>query len=180
MVPILATPRLRLRPATTDDIDALWQLLTLPEVRLYLCDNVILPRAFVVGLLDRAAAAAPHGLGLGLWVAERAGAMIGLAALQTVPPVLTDLIPGLQDEIEPTIALAPQHWGQGLASEALAALLRHGFATLALPHITAIADVPNTASDHMLNRAGFRRTGEHQGVKYRVRTYCLDPRDWTG
>jgi len=172
MLPVLATPRLMLRPATGGDVEALWQMLILPEVRRYLCDDNILPRATVAGLVDEASGL--HGRGLGLWVAEQAGAVAGLVALKPVADVLTALIPALAGEVEPTVALLPRHWGQGLAGEALAGVLAHGFATLGLARIAAICDVPNTASRRMLERAGFRRTGEHPGLKYRLHAWMLE------
>ena len=41
MLPVLTTPRLRLRPANDADIDAVWRMLVLPDVRRYLCDDVV-------------------------------------------------------------------------------------------------------------------------------------------
>ncbi|MCC7283890.1 MAG: GNAT family N-acetyltransferase [Acetobacteraceae bacterium] len=169
MLPLLTTPRLVLRPAVAADIDAVWQMLVLPEVRRYLCDDIALPRATVAGIVGEAA----FGAGLGLWVAERAGAFAGIAALKPVPPALVALVPALAGEIEPTVALLPALWRQGLAGEMLGAVLAHGFATLALPRIAAVCDVPNIASAAMLARAGFVPTGEHQGIAHRIRTWTL-------
>jgi RimJ/RimL family protein N-acetyltransferase len=40
------------------------------------------------------------------------------------------------------------------------ALLRYGFTDLALPHIAAITNLDNVASQHVLEKAGLRRHGE--------------------
>lgn len=171
MLPALTTARLVLRPARPDDTVAVWQLLVLPAVRRFLCDDKVLPREVVAGIVAEHLEAAPQALGM--WIAERDGAMVGIASLKQVPQVLVDVIPALSGEVEPTIALHPDAWGQGLAGEALAAVLGHGFGALALPRIAAICDVPNTASARMLARAGFRRTGEHPGLHYRLFSWML-------
>ena len=57
-------------------------------------------------------------------------------------------------------ALFTEFWGRGYASEMCMALLRHGYGTLALPEINAITDRGNTASQHVLLKAGLERRGE--------------------
>jgi ribosomal-protein-alanine N-acetyltransferase len=52
---------------------------------------------------------------------------------------------------------AREHWGRGLAGEALTAAVAHGFQALSLHSIQAIADARNTASMRVLERAGFVR-----------------------
>lgn len=172
MLPVLTTPRLVLRPVRSGDIDFLWTLLVLPDVRRFLCDDKVLPRDVVAGIVAESLALAPGGMGM--WIAEQAGAMVGLVSLKPVPQVLADLIPALAGEIEPTVALHPDAWGNGLAGEMLAAALAHGFGALALPHIAAISDVPNAASARMLARAGFRQAGEHPGLHYRLFSWMLE------
>ncbi len=169
MLPTLTTPRLVLRPATEGDLDAVWRLLTLPDVKRYLCDDKKLPREVVAGILADHLAAA--GKGMGMWIALHDGGFAGIAALKPVADVLVELIPALGGEVEPTIALDPALWGRGLAGEALAAVLAHGFATLGLARIAGVCDAPNLASARMLARAGFRETGEFPGVFYRVKVW---------
>ena len=171
MLPVLTTARLVLRPALPADTEAVWHLLVLPEVRRFLCDDKVLPRDVVAGIVAECVVLAPAGMGM--WIAEREGAMVGIASLKQVPQVLVDLIPALDGELEPTVALNPASWGQGLAGEMLAAVVAHGFGALALPRIAAICDVPNTASAAMLARAGFRQTGEHPGLHYRLLSWML-------
>ncbi len=169
MVPPLSTARLALRPAGVGDVDAFHALLVQPAVRKYLCDDKVLPREVVAGFV----AEPPARPGLGMWAVEHEGRVAGLASLKHVAEVQCDLVPELRGEVEPTVALEPALWGQGLAGEALGAVLAHGFGTLALPRIAGVCDVPNARSAAMLARAGFRRTGEHQGVFYRIATWTL-------
>lgn len=172
MVPLLTTSRLVLRPLEGGDVDAVWRMLVLPDVRRYLCDDRILTRDEVAGILDDGGDA-----GTGYWIIEAAGTFVGLAALKPVAEVLVELVPMLAGEIEPTIALLPERWGQGLAGEALGAVLAHGYGALDRARIAAVCDLPNAASARMLARAGFARTGEHQGVHYRILSWTR-PRGW--
>lgn len=166
MLPVLTTPRLVLRPATDADVDAVWRMLVLAQVRRYLCDDKVLARDTVAAIM----ADVPHET-MGHWIIEDENGFAGLASLKPVAQVLVELVPMLGGEVEPTIALLPARWGQGRASEALGAVLAHGFGPLGLARIAAVCDLPNTASARMLARAGFQPTGEHQGVFYRIQTW---------
>lgn len=50
-------------------------------------------------------------------------------------------------------------WGQGLATEAVRAMCRHGFAAMGLARIEAEHYADNPASGRVLEKAGFRRLG---------------------
>ena len=66
---------------------------------------------------------------------------------------------GLWSMPEVGYILHPDYWRRGFASEALAAVIAHGFHTLGLPQITADVDPANTASRAMLRKFGFVETG---------------------
>lgn len=53
-------------------------------------------------------------------------------------------------------ALRRDRWARGLASEVVPAMLRYGFAVLALPAIRATASPHNAASIRVLTKAGMR------------------------
>jgi RimJ/RimL family protein N-acetyltransferase len=55
--------------------------------------------------------------------------------------------------------LHPDHWGKGLAHEALTALIGYLFATHDLPELTAEVDPRNAASLRVLGKLGFVETG---------------------
>lgn len=74
-------------------------------------------------------------------------------------------------------ALAHEHWGEGYATEALTLLLAHAFTSLSLSAIEADVDERNVASRGLLEKLGFKDSGErsvrsyanerdHYGVKY--------------
>jgi ribosomal-protein-alanine N-acetyltransferase len=173
VLPILETPRLLLRPAQADDLDAIWQLLVEPEVRRYLCDDVVLARGQVSGLLAKALVQASAGLGL--WTLRAAGGFVGCVGLRPVSDAAMAADPAVVGEVEPLVALEPQRWGRGYASEALAALLAYGFDALRLPRVVALVDLPNTASHRLLLRLGFRPQRPVPGPRHPLWSYLLEP-----
>jgi ribosomal-protein-alanine N-acetyltransferase len=60
--------------------------------------------------------------------------------------------------------LAPDHWGQGYASEALAAFLDHVFERPDVDHLIADVDPRNLASLALLERHGFAESGRASGT----------------
>jgi [ribosomal protein S5]-alanine N-acetyltransferase len=76
---------------------------------------------------------------------ERDGEVIGKAGAWKLPEV--------------GFLLHPDHWGKGLASEAMAAMIAHvETAFPALPDLTAEVDPRNAASLRLLERLGFHET----------------------
>jgi [ribosomal protein S5]-alanine N-acetyltransferase len=173
VLPDLTTPRLTLRAATDADVDPLWPLLIDPQVRRYLCDDHEMSRAEVAELVADGMARWPAGMGLWL-LRDRQNQHVGCVGLQPVSPSILAHAPQLAGEVEPTIALAPDHWGRGYAAEALAVIALHAFATLGLDHLVAVVDEPNEASHRLMARVGFTPTGATPtGPCYPLRTYRL-------
>ena len=79
------------------------------------------------------------------FVAEYAGRAIGKAGFWRLPEI--------------GFILHPDCWGQGLGSEAVAAVIDHGFKTRGLSEITADVDPRNQASVRFLEKLGFVETG---------------------
>jgi RimJ/RimL family protein N-acetyltransferase len=73
--------------------------------------------------------------------------------------------------------LAPAYWGQGLAREALRALLAYGVEVLGLQRIEAEVDPRNAASQALLLRLGFQREGLMQ-ARWRVGDEARDVELW--
>jgi [ribosomal protein S5]-alanine N-acetyltransferase len=173
MLPSLATPRLALPPATEADLEALWRLLTDPQVRRYLCDDRVLTRAEVQALLAESIAQWPAGMGL--WLLRlHEGQMGDCVGLHVVSPEIVAHAPDLAGEIEPTIALTPEHWGCDYAAEGLTAVVAYAFETLGLEHVVAVVDEPNTRSHRVMMQVGFTPTGTIvTGPCSPLRTYRL-------
>lgn len=97
---------------------------------------------------------------LGFWRVESRtdASFYGLGALIRMPT---------GDDIELAYRLVRRAWGQGIASEAGAALLAYAFRTLALPRIVAVTYPENRASQRVLEKIGFARQGEidYKGVR---------------
>ncbi|MCW5893148.1 MAG: GNAT family N-acetyltransferase [bacterium] len=155
MLPTLTSARLRLRQATTNDVDTLHALWIDPAVRRFLWDDVAIPRAHAAAAIAGWSAAAA-ACRLGLWVVERLGdaALVGFVAL---------LPYGGGPDAELLYGLAPAAWGQGLATEAAAVVLDWGLGPRGLARVVARADVPNTASLRVMARLGMIRVGREAG-----------------
>jgi ribosomal-protein-alanine N-acetyltransferase len=59
--------------------------------------------------------------------------------------------------------IARAHWGRGIASEAVRALVEHAFEALALERVFAHHFAWNPASGRVLEKAGLRREGLLRG-----------------
>lgn len=75
------------------------------------------------------------------FVVEHRGRVIGKAGFYRMPEI--------------GYILHPEFWGQGLAYEALSALVDRAFARFAVPALTADVDPANIASQRLLGKLGF-------------------------
>lgn len=146
------TRRLRLRPLTAADTEALVAYRSLPEVCRYVpfepmtADDV---RARLRGVWSRAELdGAGQALALGVELADT-GALIGDLML------LWSSAEHRSGEIGYVFHPAVQ--GRGYATEAAHALLHLGFDGLGLHRVTARVDAANPASSRLLERLGMRR-----------------------
>lgn len=155
-LPTFATPRLRLRPAESGDVDALHALWTDPEVRRWLWDDTAISLETAAAALARWTSDAETRQ-LGLWVVHAAATndLVGFVALLPMPDA--------PDDVELLYGLAPSAWGRGLATEAAEVVLAWGLGPRGLPRVVARADVPNVASLRVLARLGMTRVGREAG-----------------
>ncbi len=68
--------------------------------------------------------------------------------------------------------LHPDHWGKGLAQEAMRAVIAYAFAIHPLDHLMADVDPRNDASIRLLKRLGFELSGHADN------TFCING-EWT-
>src|SRR5713226_134843 len=102
----LATARLRLRPCTLDELDALHRFWTDPDVRRYLWDDQIISREKAEAVLQSSLASFPmHGFGLWTVTLTEDDALIGVCSLRNG---------GDPPEVELIYGITPAYWGQGL------------------------------------------------------------------
>jgi len=153
-MPFLETVRLVIRPYTMDDVDAahtvldnhpdVWQFdpgrpLTLEERR-----KTIERRIHDYG--------SPIFGSLAMTLKEN-GRFIGYCGLQLY---LCDRIPMSTPEVELFYKLGREYWGQGYATEACQAMIRHAFEELRLIRIVTCTHRANTRSITLLRRLGMR------------------------
>ncbi len=172
MKTVLILRQARLRPTSSGDLDRICHLLHDAEVRRYLCDDTILPRATVAGMLERSDRLDARGLGS--WAIEAEGdQLIGMAALQPVSAAAA-VAPTMVDGIEVFIALHPGAWGRGVAGDVLAELVRYARETCGLSRLVAAVDRPNGRSRRLMQRCGFRTMGAAPGPAHELVLYELD------
>ncbi len=148
----LLTPRLRLRPLTEADADALFAVFSDPAVMRYWSTPPWAERQQALDLVSRDQAAHRRGEYLRLGIEPReGGAVLGTCTLFSWQRS--------NRRAELGYGLARAAWGQGLATEALTALLHQGFGPLGLNRVEADIDPRNTASARVLERLGFQREG---------------------
>ena len=150
--PELSTPRLRMRETRPGDAQAVFDILSQPEVtrfyslspltRIEEAQEIIARRAQGFARRQRIRWAIARleddgvigSCGYVHWVPEAARAEIGYE-------------------------LAPAHQGQGVMQEALTAMLAFGFGSMHLHRIEALVMPDNTASLGLLSRLGFQSEG---------------------
>lgn len=150
--PVFTTQRLMLRPRSLADLDAVCAMDAAPEVMTYIMDgSVPEPVEHRQKLKERLAV--DHGPGLGIWSVfthDEPDRFLGWVALHPLPG---------WDDVEIGWRFASEHWGKGYASEAAAALIDHGLATLALPRVVAVLQSANIRSRRVCERLGMRDAG---------------------
>jgi ribosomal-protein-alanine N-acetyltransferase len=146
MPPTLTTPRLTLRPFTTNDVEAMHHILNQEGVLRYFPSTDPPGRDRVERMILRLLSHWEER-GYGLWaVASREdGTLLGRCGLQYLPDT---------EEVEVDFILGRPFWGQGYATEAGQASLRYGFEELELERIVGIAHVENHASQRVLEKLG--------------------------
>ena len=138
----LSTARLVLRRATWSDLDAVHDMLSRPEAMRYWSrpahETVQETRDWLERLIDRDTGGSDD------FLITRQGKVIGKAGMWRLGEV--------------GFMIHPDHWRQGLAREAMQAVIPHIFAQHPVDHLTAEADPRNAASIGLLTRLGFAET----------------------
>ena len=150
--PQLRGNRLRLRGPRADDADAVFALFSDPAVMRYWSRPPMTARAEAEGRIAEYAEDFDARKALQWVVATRAhDEVIGTCALFRFEP--------RHRRAEIGYALRSDHWGRGLACEAVTLALDWGFRTLGLHRIEADIDPRNAGSRKLLERLGFASEG---------------------
>ena len=141
---LLRTERMVLRRARVSDLGALHRVLSDARAMRYWSTA---PHASVeeteqwLQSMIEAPSAESHD-----FVVELDGIVIGKAGCWRLPEI--------------GFILHPDHWGRGLAGEALSAAIDSTFSAFAVPEIVADVDPRNSACLRLLLRIGFEQTGQ--------------------
>ncbi len=150
--PTLRTARLRLRPFTPADTDAIFALQSNAHVLRYWDSPPWKERARAERFIATCRQLEAEGTGARLAI-ERADdrVFIGWCCLMNWNPDYRSATMGY--------CLRDAAWGQGFATEAAGALLQWAFDTLDLNRMQAETDTRNAASARVLEKLGFLREG---------------------
>jgi RimJ/RimL family protein N-acetyltransferase len=163
---VIETPRLLLRQWTPDDLAELVAVFAEPRVWWYPLGRGLTESETAAFLARRIEEWRTQGWGH--WAVERDGALIGYAGF-ALPAFLPEVMP------VPEIGwrLHPDHWGQGLATEAARAALAYGFETLGFAEVVSIYEPDNAASGRVMERLGmtFDRDTAHPELGVPLRVY---------
>ena len=165
-IPVLETQRLRLRRPEPGDFDAYAALCADPEVMRFVGEGVALSRrrawqAFT-GMLGHWAL---RGYGQFAVESKASGAFLGRVGLYEPDPW-----PGT----EIAWALAREHWGQGLASEAATIVRDWAFGTLGLPRLVSVIIPENRASVRVAEKIGERFDHDDKIDGTPVKIYAIE------
>ena len=151
----LRTERLVLRPVTEDDIDAMLAVRNAPAVIGTTNTKERLPRERMAGQVERRVTTWRERE-FGSWLILRDGEPIGFVEVHPIGDE-SGVDP---DELELGVVLHPDHWGQGIALEAGAAVARDLFDRVGRERVYAEVEETNDKSLRLLAKVpGVRHLG---------------------
>lgn len=154
--PLLETPRLLLRELRDEDAEPLFAIFSDEEVtRFYDVETMDSVEA-AHGIVARMRKRFEDGIGV-RWaiVARDSGAMIGSCGYNQLAPAADRGVLGYE--------LRRDRWGQGLATEAVQAMVAFGHRRMGLHRIEALVMLENEGSARVLRKAGFTEEGILRG-----------------
>jgi RimJ/RimL family protein N-acetyltransferase len=167
---VLYTERLRLDPLAPADGPEFLALFRDPGVRRYLLDDKLVDPRWVEHEIEASRRRFAIG-GVGLFAARRRGSqgdVVGVAGLR----------PYHAGELQILYAVDPAAAGKGIASEMVGAVLDYCFDLAELESVRATIDAPNEASIRLVERLGFRHTGNAPAERFELLVYDLDAETW--
>jgi len=149
--PVLSTPRLILRDLKLTDLDDLYEYASDPEIDHHVpwehYKNIEEARTNLNEYLEEY-----EKDGLGAWGIEH-------HADKKLIGIINTSMPGYNRRVEVGYTIGRKYWGQGLATEALQAVIQFGFEKLDLARIEAVVLPENAASAKVLLKAGMQFEG---------------------
>jgi ribosomal-protein-alanine N-acetyltransferase len=152
--PTLTTPRLVLRQPSLDDVNDIFQATSDPEVQKYDSNPPMKDIAEAVQLVEQLLA----------WFEEKKAISWGIELKdtgRTVGGVGFYFWDQIYYKADLGYTVTRAFWRQGIATEALRAVMAFGFEEMGLHRINVDTRMDNTASVRLMARLGFR----HEGVR---------------
>lgn len=182
-LPTLETDRLVLRRIVPEDLDSIFEYASDPEVARFTSWSAHLSiensRAFLTYVMEQY-----EGSKIAPWGVEyrRDNKMIGTCGF------MDWIVRNARAEIG--YALSRQYWNQGLATEALRAVIDFGFREMRLNRIQGRCVVENIASARVMEKAGMKMEGvlreyeyevsDKVGVYLNIQMHSILRREWEG
>jgi ribosomal-protein-alanine N-acetyltransferase len=150
--PVLETERFVLRAATLDDVADMFRVMSDPQVTRYFGMPPMATLAQAQERVQMIQTAFQEQNGVRWAIADRAsGQLIGTCGFwRLIKP---------HDRAEIGYELAQEWWGQGVMTEALAAMLQFGFTRMGLHSVEAQIHPANNGSRRVLEKLGFVQEG---------------------
>ena len=147
MKAILETPRLIFRAFTLDDVDAMYQLMTVPDVIRYVGNKPAQSKQDTLDYLNQHPLRdyQVYGYGRFACVWKETGQVIGFSGIKYLEEI---------SETELGYRFLPEVWGKGLATEAGSAVIEFA-KSLGLTRLVAVIHPQNEGSIQVALRLGF-------------------------
>ncbi|MET4923891.1 GNAT family N-acetyltransferase [Streptomyces sp. PSRA5] len=168
----IRTPRLLLRRWTDDDLAAMAEINSDPQVMRWIGDGSVRDLDETAEDIERWEEEWDEE-GFGLFAIEllASGEMIGFAGL-SVPEYLPEVLP----DVEISWRLGAQFWGQGYASEAAHAVLEFALQDRGLERVVAVNRMGNDESENVLRKLDLVlvREAKHPEHGVALNIYSID------
>ena len=165
----LISKRLGFRMLEDHDLHDLMRLDMNPEVRAFFPGGVSTPKQLREKIIGSRSSFLQKGFGEFSLTDLKTNEFLGRAGFAELK----------NGEIEVGYLLLKEHWGKGIATEALSALLDWAWKSLSVPRILAYAPINHHASISVMKKAGMRylKTEPGHGVECIFYEYPLIPRE---
>jgi len=170
LLPKIETERLLLRIYQTDDLEAVYNLMTDENLTRFFPENYSINKADVLASLPRRMERwRKYGFGQFGVFDKSTGKLIGYCGLQPLDKT---------GEIEIYYGFYKEFWGQGLATETAGAVLRFGFEIAELPRIAAATHPDNAKSQQVLQRLNMKQGEDGYFYNFEAAYFSISREDY--
>ena len=167
-IPVIETERLRLRAPVIGDFEAYATMWADPRVTAFIGGKARTRNESWNRFIGMHGLWALCGYGYWLFADRQTDAVVGVGGIANFERG----VPYLEGMPEAGWAVGPDHWGQGLVTEAMQAVLKWTDTVLGAPAVRCIIDPGHTASEHVAAKLGFIRIGQGEHADQPVNVYA--------